>query len=560
MRAIFYRVLEFFRWIFGVVPRSAIGSPVVFRVVHYTFWALLILCAALFSPYVRPINQLPYPWPINRCWLGIVILLCYLLGKLTVYVLGLLRIEDRPEFEDIERCWFAGMEALDREKLDFQWIPVFLVNGLTSQQEKSMFKAADIPWRVVAPPLEDSAAVLRFYANDEQIFISFTGVGVMNRQLSKPLESGSPQATTSIRAQSGHAASTGTLAPSGMTGTPPPVAPPSPIGTQIAPQAPVGTGTMVSPASAVPAPADNPPPARGGILGTLHSVGTFVAQRTMLPGAMSRVGTGSIRSTARVSVVTPDEIEFGLKRMEYVAELLLRDRHPYCPVNGMIQAAPLEWSATDKMATELSPIAVHDMRCLHSRLGLQFPVAFLLTGLDRLEGLSSFVRRCGDLDPRFKSSRAGSRFPPGAQVNEENSAWVIDRALNWFRGWVYAVFARELKNPESKKLYHLLCELQQRRERLASQLRLSFAGVSREPNVRLVGCYFAATGDQSNYQGFIKGLLLRLVSAQGDVAWTPHHIQSDARNRKFAYGLFAGAVLVLGATIAYWLWKDMGGA
>ena len=115
------------------------------------------------------------------------------------------------------------------------------------------------------------------------------------------------------------------------------------------------------------------------------------------------------------------------------------------------------------------------------------------------------------------------------------------------------MFAKDLKNSENRRLYHLLCDLQQRRDRLATQLRLSFAGVSRRPNVRLSGCYFAATGDASNYQGFVKGLLMRLVSTQGEVAWHPEHIRRDIRSRRMAYVIFATAALLLvaGVVVAY---------
>lgn len=554
MRAIFYRVLEILRWIFGVVPKSAIGSPVVFRIVHYTFWVIVILVAAWFSPYVRKESQLShYPQFVARYWFGIVILLSYLLGKAIVYVLGLLRIEDRPEFEDIERCWFAGMEALERERLDFQWIPVFLVNGLTPQQEKSVFKAADISWRIIAPPLEDTAAVLRFYANDEQIFISCTGIGAVNRQLTKPLDVSTPQ-TTSMSGQAPSSAPTGTLMSPGAGAMPPPGPPPgSPLSTQAAPpppsSPPVGGGTMVAPPPPPGSPAANP-----GIMGTLRSMGAFVAQRTMMPGAMNRLSTAAAKQASnQPTVISPEEIEFGVKRMEYVCDLLIRGRHPYCPINGMIQGAPLAWTGDDRATNELSPVNVHDLRSIHDRLGLQFPVALFLTGLDQMSGLPAFLRRCSELDPRFKASRAGSRFPSGATIDEKNCAWVTERGLSWFRGWVYAVFAKDLKNPENRKLYHLLCELQQRRERLSNLVRLSLSGVSKNPVPRLCGYYFGATGDASNYQGFVKGLLMRLVSTQGDVAWHPEHIRRDSRARTMAWCLFAASlVLLAGNLIGIW--------
>ena len=585
LRIFFYRALEFFRWIFGIVPKSSIGgSKVVFRIVHYTFWVLLIVLCAIFSPWVRDPDAIRNAGRgdfVANYWLGILVFLFYVLGKAVVYVLSLLRIEDRPEFEDIERCWRAGMEAFERERMDFQWIPVFLVNGLTAQQEKAMFKAADLSWRVIAPPLEDTAAVLRFYANDEQVFISCTGIGAMNRQVSKPVDLGPTQTTSMAGGGSGRGggAAMGTLMSPGVGGGAPPAAGNSPLGTQMAPGGgppaggPVGGGTMVAPPGGMTAPAPPAPTPEGGsggggggqgILGTIRSMGTFVAQRTMMPGAMGRVAAGfggaaggSSRQPAGINPIDPEEIEFAGKRLEYVCDLLMQERDPYCPINGMIQSSPLAWSEHDRAASELSPISVHDLRKVHDCLGLQFPVAFLFTGLDQVAGLPGFIRRCGELDPRFSASRAGSRFPAGAEISEDNCNWVIDRGLGWFRGWIYAVFARDLKQGDNKRLYHLLCNLQQRRDRLSTQLRLSLSGVCRNPNLRLAGCYFAATGEATNYQGFIKGLLLRLVTTQGEVAWHPEHIARDKRSRSLGYVLMiCAALLLVGNVIGlYWAYK-----
>ena len=41
MGSVFYKVLDWCRWLFGVVPRSAIGSPRSFLIIHYVFIALI---------------------------------------------------------------------------------------------------------------------------------------------------------------------------------------------------------------------------------------------------------------------------------------------------------------------------------------------------------------------------------------------------------------------------------------------------------------------------------------------------------------------------------------
>ncbi len=180
MSSFFYRVYGWIRWLFGVVPRSAIKSSTLYLVIHYTIVTVVTLLLAYFSDRISDPEEwnLPYYF-LRRFWWGIMFLLVYLFIRLVIYLIGLLRIHDEPEFEDIDRDWMAGMAGLQREGLDLRWLPAFIINGLTPEQERSVIQGSRLNWKVIAPPLEERSAVLRFFANDDAVFISCTGVGAM---------------------------------------------------------------------------------------------------------------------------------------------------------------------------------------------------------------------------------------------------------------------------------------------------------------------------------------------------------------------------------------------
>ncbi len=246
------------------------------------------------------------------------------------------------------------------------------------------------------------------------------------------------------------------------------------------------------------------------------------------------------------------------RRMQYFCFLLTRDRDPYCAANGMVQAAPISWSANQHELTKLCPAVALDLETVTHALELQMPVVLVFSEVEVLQGFGEFLERCGRIDPRFRDTRAGSRFPAGLPIDADNVRWAIERGLQWFRGWAYTAFAQDLQNPGNRKMYQFLCDLSDRRHRLEYQVKraFEFRSPTSEP-VRLSGCYFAATGQGTTHQGFLKGILLKLQSEQNEVAWSRQLLRRDAWARGWAWVLFMAA-LVMAAADAYLLWKIFG--
>ena len=155
---IFYRVLEWVRWVFGIVPKSAIGSPKVYYIVYYVLLALTAILLAWFTEDILG-GDLFRKFGMQKGLCGILFVLCYAIVRVVLKLVELLGLEEESEFPDIEADWDKILTALHRENLALDHLPLFLVNGLTPHQEKVAFEqASEITWRLIAPPISQENA------------------------------------------------------------------------------------------------------------------------------------------------------------------------------------------------------------------------------------------------------------------------------------------------------------------------------------------------------------------------------------------------------------------
>lgn len=562
------KILTWLRWLFGVVPKSAIGSPVVYRVIHYTAVFLIALLLGVFSNSIM--NMLGFPqmhhegfeW-IDRFWCGFVFLLGYAIVRVVLYLMAILGIEEESDFIDIDRPWEKALMALEDEGIDIDDLPLFLVNGFTPQQEQSVFQeSSGIDWLVVSPPTSEENAPLRIFANSNAIFISCTGIGTVSCQQGKVVDGpvGGMSAGMPIIRGAGNqtqiAGAPGSIMATARAGTGTVVG-----GMNTPPPKSAGSGTA-APAGPPPAPSPAAPPqAPPKATGTLRSIGAAFAQATMSPGGLQRAMKSFSGATSldkgygkkQVAPISDIEAEIGQRRMEHLCSRIRAARAPYCPINGFMQAIPISWAASDDYAKKLAPAVRHDVTTVHSALQLQFPVVIAFSELDSLPGVKEFLVRTERIQRGIRNSRAGSRFWPGAEINSQSIELVLEKAMNWFRGWIYASFADDLSSNENQYLFHLLCSIRQRRKALETLLRGSLYQVT-DPEMRLSGCYFTATGAGATEQGFIRGVLDRLVEMEEEVAWSPDLSRSLSKQTMMTR-LFIGGSAVLAVVNVIILYK-----
>ncbi len=557
MSSYFYKALEWIRLLFGMMPRSGFGSTTVFLVLHYCFMAFIALLLAYFSDSIRGTGTdgigrvMTGSWFIDRIWCGVVFVIVYCIIRIVLYLLELLGIEDDAEFPDIEDDWNTVLEALDRDRLPIDDIPLFLVNGFTPEQEQSAFESSsNIDWKVIAPPLAQKSAVIRAYANDDAIFLCCTGIGVVNFQQGKVSHESPVGGGVAFEASAGV---TGTIRagalPEGVgqvrsaTGT-------NPAGFQ----APTGPPPSAAPPPPAPAPQPAAPSALGGFFGTIAPGGL---QRAMETFAALR--SSDVKGFGKKRLARLDEMEtmLGIRRMQFLCSLINDTRRPFCPINGMLQGIPFSWAEDQEYAKSLAPSVREDIIAVHDKLQLQFPLVAVITELDDVAGMREFILRAERMQPGLRLSRAGSSFAAGADVSDKHAEWLIERAMHWFRGWVYSAFSNDIENRENQKLFSMLCAVNQRQAAMVTLLRESmYKAVN--PRPRLQGCYFCATGRASTEQGFIRGVLDKLPESQGEVAWTPQLRKSQTRAGNLAWCFLAAAGLLVVATVVV-LMRTVGG-
>jgi len=521
------------RWlglIFGIIPRGGRVSPAIYRGIHYAIIIAVTVILAIYSPRLVPESRVPISnWFVQRFYVAIQFLLFYLFVRLLIAAIQLLLAKDVSEFEDIDRAWEAGLDSLAREGFDLHWLPVFLVAGTTPQQRKSLFESTRMQWKVT-PSDDPATAALSFYACDEAVFICLDDVGAMSRQLNKPAISRAVQTGTTTSDYGPQA----TLRPGAIQAAAQQTRRPDQLPTGDKTLAPGAIQQAVAGATMAP-----PRAARFG--------------ETIRPGEVASVVASTAVRPVPLEKLSQEELRLARRRVSHFCSRLTADRSPYCPVNGLLYVLPIRWTQSQSHEP-LFTSAAEDVQTLHQQLHQQFPVVCLHAGLEDLTGLTQFIERGRELDSRFKDSRAGSRFPAGLPVDEKSTDWVVDRGITWFRDWVYAEFAKQLANPTNRQLYQFLCTLTERRARLARELRTVMGELRLAQPVRLSGYYFAATGDEAARQGFVHGVMQRLMSEQNDVAWSHEWRSRNRRAAAMTFCLLVVTVAVLAAD-AYLGWR-----
>ncbi len=278
---------------------------------------------------------------------------------------------------------------------------------------------------------------------------------------------------------------------------------------------------------------------------TLQPFGDSV--RTVAPASEA---AHAVAVEARIDPLTVEQMDLYRRRLRYLCQLIRNARLPLCPINGVLFTAPIELASSARMQRLFSAFQ-QDVKQLHRELRMVFPLIAVFLGLERIPGFQEFASR---VERRVRQSRAGSRFPMGHEVDDGARAWVVGRSIDWFRSWVYTEFSKDHANPGNARLYRLLCNLDDYRQRLMGLLKALFTQVLPDEPVRLAGCYFGACDADPKKQAFMEALLPRLIEEQDQVAWTATAFDADDRCRRRAHVMFflAAVLIVANAALIFW--------
>lgn len=490
-------------------------------------------------------------------------------------------VGETSQYSDIDYAWKAGLEALRRNGLSLDSIPLFLFVGSSGpRHEQAVLDAAGLDLRVRDVP--PGPAPIHWYANPEGIYLFCTEASWLSALATlaeKQMAAGLPIPSGGAESP---AAGEFVAAPS----VPQPTAPATPTprssdsnrGTMmldayqqavLQPPPPGSRSGGFDPRStmsveAMPAGSFGGAMAGGGATDPAAQRGTMMLDSSMLnmiraAPAESGVLPTPLPETKTIGLAPQDSTE-QLDRLSYVCHMLRRARHPLCPINGVVTLLPFDLvQAGTRETEELGRAVKADLTAIQRALQLRCPVVALICGMEKERGFRELIRRVG------KERAAGQRFGRGFDVRSLATPTELEalcaHVCGAFEDWVYTMFRERdaLTRPGNTRLYGLLCKVRcHLKARLSDILSAGFgydpARAAGDDPVMFSGCYFAATGETEERQAFVRGVFDKLAEEQEDVEWTEKAMASDRRYLWAAYGGFivdATLVLALGGRIVY---------
>jgi IcmF-related N-terminal domain len=449
---------------------------------------------------------------IAELWLPILFLLIYVLAWAAWWLYKLLSAdEEQSVFPDIDEAWGEAVEALGKAGVSLTDLPLFFVLGRPEAPEEDLFNAAQL--QLVVRQTPSRAAPLHVYASRDAVYVTCAGASLTGKQASILAVEGLPHMDAAS-----------------------------------------GGGDEFDPGKTLTARAPAEQRVIKMVAKTVGRQATGLERRVM-----RRLGGFKLPELLK----NTSEVELQTARLEHLCRLIVRDRRPYCPINGLLLLVPLGSTDTDLDAQQTGELMQRDLAAVQGTLKVDCPLFALVCDLETLPGFREFIVR---LPVRDRERRLGQRFPLAPEIDGEQLLDYVDSSVQWvcgslLRDWVFKLFRVETPGRDAPadvtaanaNLYLLLDELRERQKRLGRVLRVAFARHANGP-LRFGGCYLAGTGhDPDREQALVAGLFRRLIDHQNDVSWTDQAMkenESAERVAKMGYGVLAGAGLAVVVLLA----------
>ncbi len=452
-------------------------------------------------------------------FLPILFLLAYVLGWLGWWLWKLLLPgEDESAFPDIDQAWDRVIEALGKSGIGLGDAPLFLVLGRPARSEEALFQASAISLDIKGQPGRD--APIRVYANRDGIYITCAATCLLGRQAT--LLTGEAAETPS-----GHVSASG------------------------------GDPMLESVSLMTLRPGEG---SKG--IQEIQAVLERARRQGRGPNDLTQEEKDEIArlekkdKPRRTALLNTDEARTIAARFEHVCRLIVRDRRPYCPVNGILILLPFAGAEGDEEATQTGDAARSDLATARGIFLVHGPSLALVCDLEMARGFGEFVSHFSE---KQRQQRLGQRFPHVPDARPEALPQILDDMAGWvchsvFPNWVYKYFRVEAPQKDdratavqkNRRLFQFLEELRSRKTRLSRILTRALLLDASGP-LLFGGCYLAATGpDAAREQAFVAGVFARLTKEQGILGWTDEaQSEDEAAARWTTTGYVALGLLVV---------------
>lgn len=476
---------------------------------------LLVILVVLYflNSYLQIDRLIPRPVFAQTIWLPIFFLLLYALGWIGWWLWKLLSAEgESSHFPDIDEAWDEAVRTLGQAGIRLGDVPLFFVLGRPEAAEEHIFGAAQLNLVVKQSP-PGAGAPIHVYASRDAVYVTAPGASLLGRHaVLMALEEFPDQDEF------------------------------SPGGDNFDPSK--SMGATLRP-------------------GEKEKEIKMVLRRGAGPVAARDRRAMRREAGLKLPDLAPGEWDLLTARLAHFARLIVRDRYPLCPINGIMVLIPVGGSDTESDAQRTAEICYRDLATMRRALKVLCPVYGMVCDLETLPGFPEFLQAQEQKD---RLRRLGQRFPfvppdlGGDDYFDKIRQSVEFMSTSLLREWVYRLFRIENPGREEKqvavnrnnRLFLMLEEMRGRGKWLG---RILANGVARDAAGLFGGCYLAGTGaNKERDQGFVAGVFRRLVESQNFVSWTDQAQADDVKNHRLAtagYVVLGVAAVALSALAAY---------
>jgi len=302
--------------------------------------------------------------------------------------------------------------------------------------------------------------------------------------------------------------------------------------------------------------------------GPLHVFANHDAVFICLSGAgqaavmARRLATSDAAGTAAVGPLPLQERRQATDRLEFFCDLLVTARRPLAPINGLLVVATLPVSRLAEAESDaFGQVVGDDLTVVVRNLGVRAPVTFVSATLQDDPAVGELLAR---LAPADRAAAAGVAFPPGLAATPSH---LLDLAANAAGPLVDRLVTLVLEprrmndQPANRDLVGMLCRLGLIvNQQLARVLSQAFSPELRGADPRastplLAGVAVVAASSNPDRRAFVRGLIDRVVSLQGELEWTPESLLADVWASRVARVLGVLTVALATAVAALLWWK-----
>jgi hypothetical protein len=472
------------------------------------------------------------PPALRRFWLPILFLLFLAISWIGWWLWNLGADQEESVFPDIDKAWDEAVNALYKGGIDPRDVPLFLVLGRAAGTEDSLFSATRFQFNVMQAPQRPDAP-LHVYANRDCLFVTCAGASLL----------GSHAAILAGEMAPG-ASGTGGAASGGGEDFDP-------------------NKTMVPRGRALDVQAVLTRAREQGRDPQHLTEDENLEIKAILAAAAAEEAKRQGRSR-QLLMKNAAEIERLTARLKHLCRLIVKERRPYCPVNGIMVVVPAAATDSDEDASQTGSLCHQDLTAARAVFRVHCPIIALVGDLETVPGFSDFILRFPE---RERQRRVGQRFPylpdlEGSTLEgkiEEVGYWICHQLIP---SWVYKLFRVERPGTDSLEnavggnvqLYKFLGQMRERQKRLSRVLARGILTNGNDP-VLFGGCYLGGTGRNPREQAFVEGVFQRLIQDQEFVSWTDEAVAEDLNYHRITRYGYLGLVVfvVLLAVVGYFI-------